>query len=176
MTLDAFATHEVFNQTPPFVDVNLAVLDRPLLGAVAAFGAAGDEGTVLSHGASLGGAESLELARLANENPPRLKAFDARGLRRDFVEFHPAYHALMRQSIGAGLASSTWQGGAEKASPAAGRRHGSGHVVRTSKHYVTSGVEAGHLCPVTMTHAGIAALAAAPEHLMKLAPLISSRI
>ena len=92
------------------------------------------------------------------------------------MEFHPAYHALMRQSIGAGLASSTWQGGAEKASPAAGRRHGSGHVVRTSKHYVTSGVEAGHLCPVTMTHAGIAALAAAPEHLMKLAPLISSRI
>jgi putative acyl-CoA dehydrogenase len=176
VTLDAFATHEVFNQAPPFVDVNLAVLDRPLLGAVAAFGAEGDEGTVLSHGASLGGAESLELARLANENPPRLKAFDARGRRRDFVEFHPAYHALMRQSIGAGLASSTWQGAAEKASPAAGRRPGTGHVVRTSKHYVTSGVEAGHLCPVTMTHAGIAALAAAPEHLMKLAPLISSRI
>ena len=49
-------------------------------------------------------------------------------------------------------------------------------MARSALHYLTSGVEAGHLCPVTMTHAGIAALAAAPEHLMKLMPLVSSRI
>ena len=34
------ATHEVLNQSPPFEDVNLFVLDRPLANAVAANGGA----------------------------------------------------------------------------------------------------------------------------------------
>jgi putative acyl-CoA dehydrogenase len=176
VTLEAFTTHEVFNQTPPFVDVNLAALDKPLLGALEAFGGASAPNDVASQATALGTAENFELARLANENPPKLKVFDARGERRDFVEFHPAYHALMRQSIAAGLASSTFEGAAAKLAHAGGRLHGKGHVARSALHYLASGVEAGHLCPVTMTHAGIAALAAAPEHFMKLMPLISSRI
>jgi putative acyl-CoA dehydrogenase len=176
VTLEAFTTHEVFNQTPPFVDLDLVALDKPLLGALEAFGGQGDSKSVVSHAATLGTAEHFELARLANENPPKLKAFDARGERQDFVEFHPAYHALMRQSIGAGLASSTFEAAAATLTSAGGKLHGKGHVARSALHYLTSGVEAGHLCPVTMTHAGIAALAAAPEHFMKLMPLVSSRI
>jgi putative acyl-CoA dehydrogenase len=41
----AFRTHEVFNQSPPFEDVNLFALDRPLVDAVTANGglAAEDE-------------------------------------------------------------------------------------------------------------------------------------
>ena len=31
MTQPSFATHEVFNQAPPFVDVDLFALDRDLL-------------------------------------------------------------------------------------------------------------------------------------------------
>ena len=31
MTTPSFATHEVLNQSPPFVDVNLFALDRPWL-------------------------------------------------------------------------------------------------------------------------------------------------
>jgi putative acyl-CoA dehydrogenase len=176
VTLEAFTTHEVFNQTPPFADVNLAGLDQPLLGALEAFGEAGDTKRVVSHAAILGTRENFELARLANENPPKLKAFDARGERQDVVEFHPAYHALMGQSIAAGLASSSFEAAAAKLACAAGKLHGKGHAARSALHYVTSGVEAGHLCPVTMTHAGIAALAAAPEHFKKLMPLLSSRI
>ncbi|MFI4997358.1 MAG: acyl-CoA dehydrogenase family protein, partial [Hyphomicrobiales bacterium] len=180
MTSGAFSTHEVLNQTPPFGGVNLALLDAPLRGAVAAFGQKGDGEALIAHGAVLGSFEHLDLGRVANENPPKLKAFDARGLRCDVVEFHPAYHALMRQSVGAGLASSTFEGLPIQPGSAPGRIAGRGHVLRSAMHYVTSGVEAGHLCPVTMTHAGIAALMAAPaplaaSALAKLLPLVSSR-
>ena len=61
------------------------------------------------HGKWVASAEALELARLANENPPKLRAFDARGDRLDQVEFHPAYHALMRRGIAIGLGGSTWE-------------------------------------------------------------------
>ena len=52
--------------------------------------------------------EALDLARLANEHTPILKSLDARGDRLDQVEFHPAYHALMRRGIAIGLNSSIW--------------------------------------------------------------------
>jgi putative acyl-CoA dehydrogenase len=173
MTSSPLSTHEVFNQTPPLCDVDLVALDAPLRGAVGAFGETGDEVALAAHGAALGRADVLELGRIANENPPKLKTFDARGFRQDLVEFHPAYHELMRRSIEAGLASSTYEG--QSAMPAAGKIAGKGHVLRSAKHYVTSGVEDGHLCPVTMTHAGVAALGAAPERLEVLLPLILSR-
>src|ERR1700746_1724991 len=49
----------------------------------------------------------FEMARLANEHPPRLKTFDAKGRRSDTVEFHPAYHHFMAESIEAGLHAPT---------------------------------------------------------------------
>ncbi|MBV9113760.1 MAG: acyl-CoA dehydrogenase family protein [Hyphomicrobiales bacterium] len=176
MTLEPFATHEVFNQTPPFVDVNLAALDKPLLGALEAFGDAGAAPSAIAQAAGLGAAENFELARLANENPPKLKVFNARGERQDFVEFHPAYHALMRQSIAAGLASSTFEGSAALLASGKGKPRGKEHVARSALHYLMSGIEAGHLCPVTMTHAGVAALAVAPTLLKTLMPRVGSRI
>ena len=41
MSQASFATHEVFNQSPPFEDVDLFALDRPLADAVAANGGGG---------------------------------------------------------------------------------------------------------------------------------------
>jgi putative acyl-CoA dehydrogenase len=169
------STHEVFNQTPPFANLDLAALDAPLLGAVARFGTDIDSQALSALGTRLGTEEHLELGRIANENPPKLRSFDARGFRRDVVEFHPAYHELMRMSIEAGLASATYEGLSAPAVSAGGKIQGNGHVLRSAMYYLSSGVEAGHLCPVTMTHAGVAALAAAPEHLAKLLPLIRSR-
>ena len=169
--VDILSTHEIFNQPPPFVDVNLAALDAPLMSAVAVFGAPDDREALFAHGAAMGTAAMLDLARLANENPPKLKPYDPRGGRIDFVEFHPAYHELMRASVGAGLASSTW----DRAAPEATRPAGHGHVARSAMHFITAGIKDGHLCPVTMTHAAVAALAAAPDHLAKLLPLIRSR-
>ncbi len=149
-----FETHEVFNQPPPYGDVDLYGQDRALQEAVAANGGGG--GSALSvFGRHWGSAEMAEAARLAEVHPPELRAFDARGFREDVVEFHPAYHRFMEESIGAGLHASTWNpDGSRAAAPA--------EVMRAARYYMVAQVENGHMCPVTMTRAAVAALAAEP--------------
>src|ERR1700727_2801986 len=98
LTQPSFATHEVFNQSPPFEDVDLFALDRPLQETLAANGGASAEKELSEFGRHWGSAAMAERGRLANENTPKLRTFDARGVRRDGVEFHPAYHELMARS------------------------------------------------------------------------------
>ena len=76
--------------------------------AVAANGAGGQAAALSEFGRRWGTAAMFEAARAANENTPKLKTFDTKGFRRDTVEFHPAYHDFMAESIAAGLQSSTW--------------------------------------------------------------------
>ncbi|GJE43703.1 acyl-CoA dehydrogenase family protein [Methylobacterium soli] len=147
----------VVNQSPFFGDRNLVADDAPLRGAAAANGV--EPAALLAFGAEWGAAERLALGRLANENPPKLRTHDAWGRRADVVEFHPAYHALMGASVAAGLHASVWDG-ADPARPVP-----RGHAARAARLYVVAGVESGHLCPMTMTNAALAALAAAPDHL-----------
>src|SRR5215470_16044724 len=104
-----FDTHDVFNQSPAFVDVNLFAGDRALRDAVAAYGAGREAEALSAFGACWGSAEMWEQARLANENPPKLRTFDSKGYRRDIVEFHPAYHHFMAQSVTDGLHAMTWR-------------------------------------------------------------------
>jgi len=165
MTMSAFQTHEVFNQTPPFGDVNLIAGDRPLLDALKANGVEPEAEGLIAFGAAWGSMERLDLGRLANENPPRLRTHDARGYRIDAVEFHPAYHALMRASMADGLHCSTWD------EPRREREH----VARAARIYTAAGVESGHVCPITMTHASAAALSAVPDRLREWLPKIRSR-
>ena len=99
---------------------------------------------------------------------PSLRTFDARGNRRDEVEFHPAYHELMARSAHAGVHNSTWNAEGKPAGGAA-------EVVRAAKFYMAAQVETGHLCPITMTRASVAALAAQPELLAKTMPVIGTR-
>ena len=114
-----FDTHEVTNQSPPYEDVDLFSSDRPLQDAVAANGVAAPPAMLAAFGRHWGSAAMFEQARLANDNPPRLKTHDAKGFRRDVVEFHPAYHGFMRESIGAGLHAMTWTAqGARTGAPA----------------------------------------------------------
>jgi putative acyl-CoA dehydrogenase len=157
-----------FNQSPPYVDVDLYASDPPLKDAVAANGGAGEAAALSAFGKRWGSAEMLELARQANENVPKLKTFDAKGFRRDTVEFHPAYHHFMAESVAAGLQGSTWQdNGAPAPAPA--------QVVRTARFYMAAQVETGHLCPITMTRAAVAALVAEPALAAKVLPKILSR-
>jgi putative acyl-CoA dehydrogenase len=109
MTSVSFATHEVLNQSPPFVDVDLFALDPPLADAVAANGGVLAKQELMEFGQHWGSAAMAERGRLANENTPKLKTFDSKGNRRDEVEFHPAYHELMARSAHAGLHNSTWE-------------------------------------------------------------------
>src|ERR1700753_3297825 len=113
------AASEEFNQSPTFEDVNLLALDRPLADAVATNGGAAAEKELSEFGQHWGSAAMAERGRLANENTPKLRTFDARGNRRDEIEFHPAYHELMAHSAHAGVHNSTWTGHGTQAGGAA---------------------------------------------------------
>ena len=111
--------------------------------------------------------EAQDLARLANTEIPRLRTHDRQGRRIDLVEFHPAYHALMRRSVANGLHSSIWENGDTEI----GRRH----QVRAARFYLTAQLEVGHLCPITMTSASLAALMGSPKTFREWAPRVTTR-
>ena len=164
----ARGTHDVFNQSPPYQDVDLFGSDQALREAIAANGAENEEPALSAFGQRWGAAEMFERARRANENPPKLKAFDAQGRRSDMVEFHPAYHVFMAESMREGLHCSTWRAdGSPAAAPA--------EVARAARYYMVAQVENGHMCPITMTRASVAALAARPGRLDSVVSKIQSR-
>ncbi len=145
---------DVVNQTPAFVDINLFTSDAALQEAVVREGQGADTQGLIGFGQATGSAEAFERGRLANETPPRLRTHDGQGRRLDIVEFHPAYHQLMRTSIAEGLHASVWS---HLASPGAAP-HAGAHVARAAAFYMAAQTEAGHCCPVTMTSAGVATL------------------
>ena len=151
MTKPAFATHEVFNQSPPFEDVDLFTLDAPLVAAVAANGGAGAAKELADFGKHWGSAAMAARGRLANENTPKLKTFDSRGNRRDEVEFHPSYHELMRIAFGAGVHSYGWTNARAGA-----------HVARAALSYLWNQAENGTACPTGMNYSAIPVLAHTP--------------
>ena len=168
MSQATFATHEVFNQSPPFWDIDLYAVDRPLVEAVAANGGASAQGELSEFGRHWGSAAMAERGRIANENTPKLRTFDSRGNRRDEVEFHPAYHELMAHSAHAGVHNSTWTADGKPAG-------GASEVIRAAKFYMAAQVETGHLCPITMTRASVAALAEQPDLLARVMPVLGTR-
>ncbi|WP_420132099.1 acyl-CoA dehydrogenase family protein [Rhodopseudomonas sp.] len=168
MTQPSFATHEVFNQSPAFEDVDLFGADRPLVEAVTFNNAGFAHVELEAFGRTWGSAHMAERGRLANEHTPKLKTFDAKGVRRDQVEFHPAYHELMQESFHAGIHNSTWDAHGHSAG-------GLSEVARAAKFYMAAQVETGHLCPVTMTRASVAALAAQPDLLAQVMPVLSTK-
>ncbi len=161
-------THEVFNQSPAFENIDLFSSDAPLIEAVEANGAGSETAALSAFGRQWGTAERFALARRANENPPKLYSFDPKGFRRDTIEFHPAYHDLMRASVAAGLHASTWTASGQRAAAPA-------EVARAARYYMTAQVESGHLCPITMTRAALAPLAAEPALLAQIAPKVVTR-
>src|SRR5882672_5970389 len=136
------ATHEVLNQSTPFVDRDLFAIDPALQDAVARNGAEWARAELSALGARLGSAEVAEWARAANTFTPQLRTFDRSGRRIDEVEFHPAWHEVMRLMIGAGVHADPW------ADPRPGAQ-----VARAAKYLLFSQVENGAQCPVTMTYA-----------------------
>ncbi|MGE0281842.1 MAG: acyl-CoA dehydrogenase family protein [Rhizobiaceae bacterium] len=163
---DAFALEDVANQSPSLSGGNAWRSDPLLVQISEAF-----PETVQRELDTLGrfvlSVEAQETARLANTEPPRLKTHDRQGRRIDVVEFHPAYHALMRRSTAIGLHSSVW----EHAAAETGRRH----LTRAVKFYLTAQLECGHLCPITMTSASLAALMNNSKLFREWAPRVTSR-
>lgn len=161
-----FDTHDVFNQSPPFAGMNLFSSD-PGLGAIVEGLPQPILDELTSHGAIWGAPETFELGRIANASPPVLKTHDPYGARIDSVEFHPAYHALMRRSVSAGLHCSVWD--------ASGAEANVRTVVRAARLFMTAQAECGHVCPMTMTNASVAALAHAPDLANRWLPLVRTR-
>ncbi|MER5206310.1 acyl-CoA dehydrogenase family protein [Streptomyces sp. NPDC002825] len=147
------STHTVTNQAPPLVGYDVFTSDRALSEAVERHLApellaeARDELSLL--GRATGSAQVREWGEQANAHPPRLLTHDRYGHRIDEVEFHPAWHRLLGRSVSAGLTHAWGRPG--------------GHVRRAAGFLVASQGEAGHGCPVSMTHAAVPALRAEPE-------------
>ncbi len=166
-----FDTHVVFNQSPPFGDLNLFTTDTALQEAVSR--EAGDGATYeLTHfGAIAGSREMLEHGRRANETLPRLDSFTDKGERRDTVEFHPSYHKLMETSIAQGLHCGSFEHFATNSRPCSGA-----NVVRAAGSYMAAQMEAGHCCPITMTNAACATIAQEPAIANVWLPRILQRL
>ena len=154
---DTVSTHEVTNQSRPFHDVNLFTSDRVLREAVEREGGLAAVPQLMTFGAKAGSAEAFERGRLANDHPPRLRAFDEKGRRLDVVEFHPAYHDCMALSMEQGLHCGSFEH-----LVAGGARPGA-NVIRAAGSFVAAQMEAGHCCPMTMTNAAVATLILQPE-------------
>lgn len=160
-------THTVFNQPIPLNNSNLFLSDRALYDAVIREGAAWDADLLASIGQQLGTAESLELGRLANVNPPELLRYDPTGARLDDVRFHPAWHLLMQGLCANRVHNLPWE---EEARSGA-------FVARAARFVLHAQVEAGSLCPVTMTFAATPLLQQALPTPFRdwLKPLMSDR-
>ncbi len=160
-------THTVFNQPKPLGNSNLFLSDTPLHEAIQREQAGWDVEVLASLGQQLGTQESLELGRLANANPPELLRYDATGQRLDDVRFHPAWHILMQGLIANRVHNLPWQEDA---------RIGS-FVARAARFVLHAQVEAGTLCPVTMTFGAIPLLQRSlpAEFHSWLTPLLSDR-
>ena len=150
----AFSTHDVANQPPSLAGVNLFTFD-PVLTAMVEGAPPQVIEMLTGLGAFFGSAETLEMARLANQSPPVLRTHDPQGNQIDLVEYHPAYHALMRRSVSAGLHCSVWD--------ATGAESEVRTLARAARIFLTAEVDAGHLAQMSSTSAGIAALAHAPR-------------
>jgi putative acyl-CoA dehydrogenase len=153
-----FATHDVFNQSPPFAGINLYATDQALQDAVVREGAAAASLNLEEFGAACGSEEAFERGRLANEFVPRLQTHDAAGRRRDVIEYHPAYHQCMALSMAQGLHCSVWEHFAAGAAKPEGA-----NVARAGAFYMAAQMEAGHCCPITMTSAAVPVLLQQPD-------------
>ena len=146
------STHEVVNVARELRDYNMFTQDAVLQQAVQREAAGWAQDELTAFGALTGQAEYRELGIVANHVKPELETHDRFGNRIDQVNFHPAYHQLMKVAFEHGLHSSPWT------SPGPGAQ-----VARAARFYMQAQVEAGHGCPVSMSHAAVPALRATPE-------------
>jgi putative acyl-CoA dehydrogenase len=158
-------THTVFNQPPPFEDVNLFTSDRALAEALRREGAEWAEERARAFGEIVGRRETIAWGFQANEHPPVLRTHDRNGNRIDEVEFHPAWHALMALGVGHGLHALPWS------EPRAGA-----HVARAALFMLLAEIEAGVGCPLSMTYSAVPALRLQPELAAEWEPRLASTV
>ena len=158
-------THEVLNQAPPRVNVDEYQLNPALREATAVFAPGARTERFHEIGRHVGTQQYQDDAELANVHGPVLHAHDRWGNRVDDVEFHPSYHRIMKFSVEHGLHTSAW------ADPGAGA-----NVERAVGFMLVSQIEAGHGCPLSMTHAVVPSLRLSPELAAEWEPALMSTV
>jgi putative acyl-CoA dehydrogenase len=143
-----YATHDVLNQAGALAGYNAYADDKPLVEAMKAFGADWADDVLRRAGADVASEKVQYAARQANRHLPELRTHDRFGNRIDIVEFHPAYHELMRLIYETQTHSFAWT---HQGQPGA-------QVARGALSYLWNQGENGICCPMGMTFASIPAL------------------
>jgi len=157
------STHIVENMPPLLQDYNVFDQDIALKQALKRGQAEWSAQQLHTFGQQCGSLQKIEWGLQANRQKPVLMTHDRYGNRVDLVEFHPAYHQLMADSIKQGFHCSPWR------EPKLGA-----HVARAAGSYLQAQVEAGHGCPITMTFACFPTLLKQPEIAKAWLPLITT--
>ena len=155
-------THEVLNQVPPLQARNLFEDHAALREGLEREGAGWARDRLHAAGAFWGG-EPMRWGFEANEHPPVLHTHDRFGHRRDEVEFHPAWHALMRAGVEQELHALPWRTDQQGA-----------HVARAATYVCSGQAEAGFGCPITMTFAAVPALRTQPDVAAEWVPRLTA--
>jgi putative acyl-CoA dehydrogenase len=145
-------THEVLNQAPPIQPYNVFDADSALGEALEREGGGWGVDRLRDAGALAGSEEAREHSDRCERNEPRLLTHDRYGNRVDQVDLDPSWHWILRQAVEREIHSLPWR------SPQPGA-----HVVRGALMFVWGQVNAGVMCPVSMTYSAIPALRQTPE-------------
>ena len=148
----AWMTHQISNQFDELENYNLFETDTVLQEILARYGSQG-QARLTEMGKVVGSAEYYDYADLANRHTPILHAFDARGRRKDFIEFHPAWHKWMELNRQFDT----------HAHPFNHPNSSSKWVEWAARFYLAGQVECGNLCPNSMTLGSIPLIQREPE-------------
>ncbi|MCO8067185.1 acyl-CoA dehydrogenase family protein [Acinetobacter schindleri] len=150
--MNTWTTHQISNQFDEKQDYNLFATDATLQEILQSYGS--QDQTILNEmGQVVGSSEYYQYADLANRHTPILHAFDARGRRRDYIEFHPAWHQWMRINRQFDSHAHPFNQGESK----------SKWVDWAARFYLSGQVECGSLCPTSMTLGSIPLIQREPE-------------
>ena len=151
-TAENWQTHEISNQFDELQNYNLLTTDQVLQEILQRYGSQ-DQQRLTEFSQIAGSTEYYEYADLANRHTPELHSFDALGRRKDFLEFHPAWHKWMRLNrqfdthaypFNHAQSSSKW-------------------VDWAARFFLSGQVECGNLCPNSMTLGSIPLIQNEPE-------------
>lgn len=163
--LPAYETHLVANQPPPLENYNAFESDVPLREGIVREGGAWGLERLARFGSLVGSAPVIALGYQANRFTPILRTHDRFGRRIDEVEFHPAWHELMKIGVENETHALPWR------TPRPGA-----HVVRAALEYLFYQQEAGVGCPLTMTFAAVPSLRKQPEIADEWIPRLTSKV
>lgn len=161
---DQWKTHEVSNQFSELTHYNLFTTDHVLTEYFKKNNADWAIRELTAFGGELGTPGAFNDGQLANEYIPVLKTFDNRGNRLDVVEFHPSWHRFSAWCKSYGLIARPF----EDKKPFRWSYTAANFILQTQ-------VEAGSMCPATMTLASIPVIAREPELWTQLKDKLVSR-